>query len=172
MKKDPRFPQVRNRAAALTLALLFGLVWCCGGGSGGGSLSVPTAPLPPDSSTEWALSITLSVRNTVSSSATLREASVWIDGRKIGSAVCPVAEPCNAVGVNASTVTASGAHRIELRVDRQDDSPNDYGTGGGANVWVASDTKGVRGTRHGNFALKRDPDLKTGEGFSWTIDFA
>jgi hypothetical protein len=171
MKKDPRFPQVRNRAAVLGLALLGGVMWSCGGG-GGGSFSVPTAPLPPDSSTEWALSVTLSVRNTVSSSATLREVSVWLDGRKIGSAVCAAAEPCNAVGVNASTVAASGAHRIELRVDRQDDSPNDYGAGGGANVWVASDTEGMRGTRHGNFALKRNSALQTGEGFSWPFHFS
>ena len=115
--------------------------------------------------------MTAAVRNTDSSSPTLLEASVWLDGKRIGSAECLVAEPCNAIAVHTNTVAVSGAHRIELRVDRQEDSPNDYGAGGGASVWVAIEDTGAGRILRGSLADKRNRNLQTGEGFTWTIQF-
>lgn len=168
----------RERAAALRLVVLCGLcglcgvMGSCGGSGGGGALSSPTAPLPPPSSNDWELSITAGIRNTDISSPTLLQVSIWLDGEWIGSTECPAAEPCNAIGAHVRTVTVSGAHRIELRVDRQTVSPTDYGAGGGASVWVATEVTGVQGFRRGSLGDRRDLSVDTGEGFSWTIQFA
>lgn len=181
MRRHPRFtnslPAWRDRAAALGLVILCGLcgvVWSCGGGGNGGALSSPTAPLPlpPIASTEWELSITAGIRNTDTSSPTLLQVSIWLDGEWIGSTECPAAEPCHAIGAHVRTVTVSGAHRIELKVDRQTVSPTDYGAGGGASVWVATEATGVRGFRRGSLGDRRDLSVETGEGFFWTIQFA
>ena len=179
MRRNPRFTRAqavwRDQAVALGLVLLCGLcgvMGSCGGGGGGGTLSSPTAPLPPLASTEWELSITAGIRNTSPSSPTLLQVSVWLDGEWIGSAECLAAEPCNAIGAHAKTVTASGAHRIELKVDRQAVSPTDYGAGGGASVWVATEVTGVKGFRRGSLGDRRELNVETGEGFSWTIQFA
>ena len=171
MLENSRSKESRSWAMALLLAIGWNLLWSCGGG-GSSSYSSPTAPFAPPSTTNWNLSVTLSVRNTNTDQATLLEASVWLDGVEIGRTDCSGLEPCNAIGVHGSAIALSGSHELELRVDQQVNPPNDYGAGGGANIWVASDIDGSRGIRRGIFSLKRDFRLDTGEGFTWLISFA
>ena len=156
----------------LTLAVPVVLTLACSGGDGGSaSLTSPTEPMPPMAASDWSLALTAAVRNTDPTTPTLVEASLWIDGEKIRSAECDLTAPCSSIAVHTNTVESSGQHRIELKVDRQTSSPTDYGAGGGASNWVATEASGSGRIQRGSLADKRDLSLDTGEGFVWTIQF-
>ena len=161
----------------LVLAAAMSAITC---GNGGGL--PPTQPAAP--SEQWLLTLTIVVKNADQVSATLQEASGWVnpqgagspesvelgmDSLEIGRGQCSTADPCAKLSIIATDQNLGpGEYRIDVKIDRQKGFVNDYLGGGATSTWSATTASGR--SLAGTFVEKRNSNCHCNEGFSWTIE--